>query len=752
MAKTKLADLIKSKLDYVKSGKQTATGSDADEIKVHPSTGPIKEETEKKAVFTFGRFNPPTTGHQKLIDSVKKIANTHGAEHHVFASQSQDPKKNPLPHSEKVRHMKKMFPDTNIHSDGTVRNVIDAAKHLQSRGVTHGTLVVGSDRVDEFHNLLSKYNKHPDSPDYDPKKHFYIPHLTVVSAGQRDPDAEGVEGMSASKLRDHAKKGNFEEFKKGVPQPQHARSMYNSLRKHMGINEETESPTTAASRMLRARAEKERQDKKKDKLASARHEDEAGDSIAKNGHTKNSHNQPMGSSVSSQYKEETTPIHKKITNSYKKVTKPTINVTLPADMTQNPYEETIPTPYEREGDKPVDIGTDKDLGSSNDTQIRRRKSLKLFRAFREDAYDPGSSVPTPVDVPGAGPPGESSKVKNPKQRIKNSIPINTNPVKETYTIRTPKRGTYYVPPGTPRPNLNKSKAELPGVIDQINKTFGKHLKKEDIGVFGTSSCQQADSNWPTGTKSKPVKKTISVKEGMFGDPINMGGIPDKPTAFPDVQAAVPPVVNSSKKKTKAPQQPAVQFPTEEKHGLWYNIHAKQERIKHGSGEHMRKPGSKGAPTAANFKSAQESVDNEIDEHIVKIGSQYRLVSKKSGKNLGTYSSKAGAEKRERQVQYFKHHAEEAEYIEERGADSKGYFRSTESGAGLTKKGVAHFRAKNPGSKLQTAVTGKVKPGSKAAKRRKSFCARMSGMPGPMKDEKGRPTRKAMSLRRWRCRT
>lgn len=88
--------------------------------------------------------------------------------------------------------------------------------------------------------------------------------------------------------------------------------------------------------------------------------------------------------------------------------------------------------------------------------------------------------------------------------------------------------------------------------------------------------------------------------------------------------------------------------------------------------------------------------------------------------------------------------------EARGADDKGHFRSTESGAGMTQKGVEAYRRKNPGSKLKTAVTGKVKSGSKAANRRKSFCARMSGMKGPMKDEKGRPTRKAMSLRRWKC--
>jgi hypothetical protein len=86
-----------------------------------------------------------------------------------------------------------------------------------------------------------------------------------------------------------------------------------------------------------------------------------------------------------------------------------------------------------------------------------------------------------------------------------------------------------------------------------------------------------------------------------------------------------------------------------------------------------------------------------------------------------------------------------EVLIERGADSKGYYRSTESGAGLTAKGAKHFG-------IRTAVTGKVEPGSKAAKRRKSFCARMGGMPGPMKDKQGRDTRKAASLKRWRCRT
>ena len=89
------------------------------------------------------------------------------------------------------------------------------------------------------------------------------------------------------------------------------------------------------------------------------------------------------------------------------------------------------------------------------------------------------------------------------------------------------------------------------------------------------------------------------------------------------------------------------------------------------------------------------------------------------------------------------------FIEARGEDGKGHFRSTKSGAGMTAKGVAAVNRKTGGN-LKTAVTGKVKPGSKDAGRRKSFCARMSGVKGPMKDEKGRPTRKAMSLKRWKC--
>ena len=156
-----------------------------------------------KATFTFGRFNPPTeAGHGKLVDAVVNHAKKTGGEHYIFPSHSQDKKKNPLSHEEKVGAMKKMFPHANIASHEGVRDAIGAMKHLEKKGHTHVTMVVGSDRVPAFHKLLNDYN----GKEYNFKK------IEVKSAGHRDPDAEGSEGMSASKLRGLVSQGKKDEF------------------------------------------------------------------------------------------------------------------------------------------------------------------------------------------------------------------------------------------------------------------------------------------------------------------------------------------------------------------------------------------------------------------------------------------------------------------------------------------------------------------------------------------------------------
>jgi hypothetical protein len=196
----------------------------------------IKEEKEKHAVLAFGRVNPPTVGHEKLVNKVKEIAKNVGGTHHVVLSHSQDPGKNPLTSQQKLKHAKRFFPDTNLTvSDKEHPNFLSQAAKLHKAGATHLHMVAGSDRTDEYHKLLHKYNNVKG-----PHGHFNFKKIEVHSAGQRDPDAEGAEGMSASKMRGHATSGNFKEFKKGIPghvPEKHAKDLYNDVRKGMGIKE-----------------------------------------------------------------------------------------------------------------------------------------------------------------------------------------------------------------------------------------------------------------------------------------------------------------------------------------------------------------------------------------------------------------------------------------------------------------------------------------------------------------------------------
>ena len=195
----------------------------------------IQESKEKHAVLAFGRMNPPTTGHGKLVDKVKDIAKEHGASHHVVLSHSQDKAKNPLSSETKVKHAKRFFPNTNITvSDKEHPNFLTQAAKLHKQGVTHLHMVAGSDRTEEYHKLLHKYNGTHEGA------LFNFKHIKVHSAGERDPDAEGASGMSASKMRAHASGGNFKEFKKGIPShvpEHHAKELYNDVRHHMGVKE-----------------------------------------------------------------------------------------------------------------------------------------------------------------------------------------------------------------------------------------------------------------------------------------------------------------------------------------------------------------------------------------------------------------------------------------------------------------------------------------------------------------------------------
>ena len=196
----------------------------------------LDEQKEKHAVLAFGRMNPPTVGHAKLVDKVKEVAKEVGGTHHVVISHSQDAKKNPLSAQDKLKHAKRFFPDTNLStSDKEHPTFLQHAAKLHKAGATHLHMIAGSDRVDEYKTKLAQYNGTHKGALYNFK------HITVHSAGERDPDAEGVSGMSASKMRGHAETGNFKEFKKGIPKhvaPEHAKELYHDVRKGMNLKED----------------------------------------------------------------------------------------------------------------------------------------------------------------------------------------------------------------------------------------------------------------------------------------------------------------------------------------------------------------------------------------------------------------------------------------------------------------------------------------------------------------------------------
>ena len=170
------------------------------------------EET-KEVYFTFGRMNPPTIGHGKVMDVLKTKAS--GADYRVYVSQSQDAKKNPLSYSDKIKHLRKMFPQhaRQIMVDKKVRTAIEALVALYDAGYQKVNMVVGADRIREFDILAKKYNGVK-------ARHglYNFKSINIISAGERDPDAEGVEGMSASKMRGFATDNDFNPLHKDYPQ------------------------------------------------------------------------------------------------------------------------------------------------------------------------------------------------------------------------------------------------------------------------------------------------------------------------------------------------------------------------------------------------------------------------------------------------------------------------------------------------------------------------------------------------------
>ena len=191
----------------------------------------IDEALEKSFAFTFGRFNPPTIGHEKLIRTVA----SQGMDYKIFLSRSQDAIKNPLSPSDKLKWMTMIFRNYASHIMIMPTNmVLELATKIYNMGYKNITMVVGSDRITEFKSILTKYNNERNRHGY-----YNFKDIKVVSAGERDPDEEGVTGMSASKLRNYVARGDLKNFKRGVPgnlTDKQKNELFFDVRKGMGLS------------------------------------------------------------------------------------------------------------------------------------------------------------------------------------------------------------------------------------------------------------------------------------------------------------------------------------------------------------------------------------------------------------------------------------------------------------------------------------------------------------------------------------
>jgi hypothetical protein len=193
------------------------------------ATEPGEIETDSDTLtVAFGRFNPPTVGHEKLLKAARKAAT--GGDLKIYPSRTQDPKKNPLDPDMKISYMKKMFPDfkENIINDPEMKSIFDVLVSAGESGYSNVNIIVGSDRQSEFENLAQKYNG----------ELYEFDLIRVISAGVRDADAEGVEGMSASKMRKAVIEDDFDSFRRGTPKTMDdgdTQALFDAVRQGMNV-------------------------------------------------------------------------------------------------------------------------------------------------------------------------------------------------------------------------------------------------------------------------------------------------------------------------------------------------------------------------------------------------------------------------------------------------------------------------------------------------------------------------------------
>jgi phosphopantetheine adenylyltransferase len=201
-------------------------------LPAEPFTPPPVEKTLGTLTIAFGRFNPPTVGHLQLMDTAAASAEQDQSDYIIVPSRTQDAKKNPLDADTKIYYMRKMFPQHSerIYNDVNMRTIFDVLKKAHNDGYSSVRIVAGSDRVKEFDKLANNYNGNL----------YQFDNIEIISSGDRDPDSDGVEGVSASRMRLASAEGDFKTFRAGLPPEvsrKDAMELFDVLRQSMGIEQ-----------------------------------------------------------------------------------------------------------------------------------------------------------------------------------------------------------------------------------------------------------------------------------------------------------------------------------------------------------------------------------------------------------------------------------------------------------------------------------------------------------------------------------
>ena len=592
-------------------------------------------EATESVVFTFGRFNPPTTGHEKLIEKVKKIAG--GDDYYIFPSHSQNNKKDPLPLAKKVAYMRDMFPKhkRNIIANNKLKTVLDIAVYFHQQGYVELNMVVGSDRVAEFKKLLTTYNGQE-------KRHgFYdFDTIQIFSAGERDPDAEGVTGMSASKMRAAATNNDYDTFQKGLPRGfKNGNQLFKDVRKGMNLKENSKYSDEEIERDLYVRGAIY----------------QIGDLV------ENINDGTSGEIIrrGTNYVQYTDGenVHKAFLHSIKE-TKKITKTKQDSDIKDSPGSE--PAKYYAKG-----VGDKKGMSVST----KKARDAHFTKGAKMDDDNPNAYKPAPGDKDKKTKPSQYTKKfkqmygevsekridpadiddfatdddikaadKNIMMQLRKSVSLRGNFPVQFMDKKKVKVSSKIAQAVQSKYDSMKKASDKEKFQSKISKSYKDLLSalKEQLNINEQPKHEITVGDYTTkffymcGSAQTTMKKHAD-KEGaeeltrmqdlfykMEKDAMDSGGASDEQKKKSQIlydkiiaKADDIGIKNEVDKYMKLHltsmlnNKPKLGFGrTDISESLWKNIHKKRQRIKQGSGEKMRKPGEKGAPTPAQLKRAK----------------------------------------------------------------------------------------------------------------------------------------------------